>query len=1028
MAARRSIRREQRDFVASASRGGTNPVERHAYARLGANESFTALPAVMHFGGYSLNVVHEQKLSIVNKSTSSKRMHVIPPTTPYFRARFENKGWVAPGMSTDLIIEFAPTEWRYYYDCVRVHADKENLLVPIHGYPVMNDVIFPKIIDFGVTALAETATRVVELTCKVPIQFEYELTVTAPHPDFKIGPLKGIVPPNGSTPITIEFHPLKLVSAHMEIEVNVSQFGFKPFRCQISGTAAAGLTREQALAQAEAKVAVEDDPRITTTLTDYSPEVNTTVRGVGSGGVFDPGLEAIEAKIKEKRARTKAKTERYAKMGRKPPLPPAKGSQDAVAPLEKVVEGVRVPETLDKPSSINFMLTQSKGKLKPKDLAAAIEAQNAQRAKQAAAQARLKAMQGEAARDAPGPGLTLSAMEAEERGGGADDIDEADDAPGSTMGFGAAAGGTARDVDEDGPPDEDARRLREMVFLQDVSEIDKAERAREFQSARKWVGEDDLTREQVAKVRATRLAVRNAAAIRARQTQRQTPDTVAKGPHAVVPTRVTVLAHQLPMEQPTFDLYKNDVWTMRKQVILRLREVVTRDIVRRRASERLAALRKRIAGVAAEGPAAVRALVEKDHRQAQTAGASEPAAGGAAEVESPWIKGFRLKPSVVQRVSFPEVPEADEGGGLGEDAKVSTSTARSFQELTLFRSVEPPEHSVMAYSDFPLPPVPTFVPQEKDRALREGATEESSVRLFDPAHDRRLEEASATTDLSVPARCRTVPEPAASLAPLLPDPGFRPVQPLEAITEASPDYILQPALAVPFSLAAPRVPTPPPPEEPADDDDMPAAAAAAAAADAEASKADGDEPMVHPAEDLNKLVPTRSQADGAGLGSYSLRALAPLQTLSEVWRPRRERPDPDLDAPAVWQPPRLPQLLTGGLSEDDLSDDSESDDEDAKEAIPLTMDSAAAMFADEEADAEDEAKEGAEKGEGEGDDSGAADPAADIKAIPRDRALLALAAKARIDAVQAAEWLDHRMRLLDATIVNPKHRFRFEAW
>ena len=55
-------------------------------------------------------------------------------------------------------------------------------------------------------------------------------------------------------------------------------------------------------------------------------------------------------------------------------------------------------------------------------------------------------------------------------------------------------------------------------------------------------------------------------------------------------------------------MYKNDVWSMRKEVILKLRDVATRDIVRRRAADRLAALRRRIADAAAAGPEAMKEL------------------------------------------------------------------------------------------------------------------------------------------------------------------------------------------------------------------------------------------------------------------------------------------------------------------------------------------------------------------------------------------------------------------------------------
>jgi hypothetical protein len=31
----------------------------------------------------------------------------------------------------------------------QVHSESENLLIPIHAYPVMNDVLFPVRLDFG---------------------------------------------------------------------------------------------------------------------------------------------------------------------------------------------------------------------------------------------------------------------------------------------------------------------------------------------------------------------------------------------------------------------------------------------------------------------------------------------------------------------------------------------------------------------------------------------------------------------------------------------------------------------------------------------------------------------------------------------------------------------------------------------------------------------------------------------------------------------------------------------------------------
>ena len=50
-------------------------------------------------------------------------MHVIPPTTDTFTITYkkENSRLVS-GLSLDINVQFRPTEWRYYYDCIRIHC------------------------------------------------------------------------------------------------------------------------------------------------------------------------------------------------------------------------------------------------------------------------------------------------------------------------------------------------------------------------------------------------------------------------------------------------------------------------------------------------------------------------------------------------------------------------------------------------------------------------------------------------------------------------------------------------------------------------------------------------------------------------------------------------------------------------------------------------------------------------------------------------------------------------------------------
>ena len=55
------------------------------YNSIGANGFLTADPGMVHFGGFELGKVFRQVVRIVNTSPVSRRMHIIPPTTPHFK-------------------------------------------------------------------------------------------------------------------------------------------------------------------------------------------------------------------------------------------------------------------------------------------------------------------------------------------------------------------------------------------------------------------------------------------------------------------------------------------------------------------------------------------------------------------------------------------------------------------------------------------------------------------------------------------------------------------------------------------------------------------------------------------------------------------------------------------------------------------------------------------------------------------------------------------------------------------------------
>lgn len=387
--------RKQMGFTVDPSRSIMGSVDKNVYAKIGQTTVFRASPAVLHFGGFRLREVQRQTLEIVNFSDRSQRLTVMPPTTRFFRITHEKAGLLAPGMSQKVDVEFMPTEWRYYYDTIRVLGEEENALIPIHAYPVVNEVSFPSRLDLGKVPVGTTVQRVLSLDCKVPIQFEFELSFLSEHPDISVAPMEGIIPANSTVEILVTYRPVKLAVARAELELRVSQFQFKPMVCQIVGSASAqdlmdeqlqqslrrtGLLMEDTSTRQAAALArsVQPPPKPPTTYTGAIATHDSAVRKVVSElhrddvsvatsevsapdltrrppNRRDPGASIADQKWGKSRRRQKKQTGSPSTTGLN--IMGIEVSKDG-----ERVDGVRLPADVAGLPAANFVLTQQEGK------------------------------------------------------------------------------------------------------------------------------------------------------------------------------------------------------------------------------------------------------------------------------------------------------------------------------------------------------------------------------------------------------------------------------------------------------------------------------------------------------------------------------------------------------------------------------------------------------------------------------------------------------------------------------------------
>ncbi|XP_068102426.1 cilia- and flagella-associated protein 221 [Hyperolius riggenbachi] len=217
-------------------------LESKVYSKLGRNGSVETEPAAVHYAGYEIGKSHRQLLKLVNLSPDVTTVHIIPPQSQYFSISYKKANRLVPGLALTVQVNFIPDEWRYYYDCIRVHCkDDETLLVPLHAYPVTDLQDFPSHVDLQVPSLGQSAHYTLPLRCSCPVDFEFRIVYIQHHKDFDVSPTLGIIPGNGAIDVIVTFTPSNYETAQITLELMLSEFNAKSHSCVFTGKCAPNL-------------------------------------------------------------------------------------------------------------------------------------------------------------------------------------------------------------------------------------------------------------------------------------------------------------------------------------------------------------------------------------------------------------------------------------------------------------------------------------------------------------------------------------------------------------------------------------------------------------------------------------------------------------------------------------------------------------------------------------------------------------------------------------------------------------------
>ena len=432
----------------------------------------------------------------------------------------------------------------------------------------------------------------------------------------------------------------------------------------------------------------------------------TRPRGAGSGGVYDAGGKwmATAQGEKVKAVNTKRLAGTYSSS-----VPNMKES--------RIVEGLKIPPTLDAPFDVNFVVTQEVGKLKPKDLKVAIERSRAEKEQRVAEQQKMR-----------------------DEGGGAGLLDLRSILSEEMM--------NAEDSD-----DPFQKQLREMAFLADVDELAKAEIEKGFRVSEESIGSTLLSPDDVSVIMAERsraLMHKKRSEWRKLQSRQLTEAFPPESTKARAGAPANISRRAAKVLAPSFDPNRNDLWAVRMNTLKRFVSLVSRWIIRSRVKKNYAMVKssmdangvrtvedakkwvaddnanKKIATAAAsrEDPTKNIDIDRKDFTEMPKS-VAEMVCSQPDEKVLKRIKGDYLRATVdidpsddcfKRRYGLPvyneEIfPEPTAIPGVSE-----TFVMPEFRDITYIKLKEEPEWSVMGYEEMPMPAnlfyFPTF--EEKD--------------------------------------------------------------------------------------------------------------------------------------------------------------------------------------------------------------------------------------------------------------------------------------------------------------------------
>eukprot|EP01083_Nonionella_stella_P009502 27349_1 len=315
------------------------------------NACFRTNPARLDFRVTRAGAPLRRTVSVVNIARAPQRCRVLQPRSAELEVEMKWKGLIAPGMNESISVTLTPSSLNSFNDRLEIHTAEGVLTVPIRVYPgavgeTAAKSVFPRKIDLGNCAVGDVRKKTVYFETHGDADFDFELSITRPHIDFKVHPMIGSIPAHSRVPVTVTYTPSTRTTAILTLRVSISQVGFTSFIREVVGSAVAKPDRSQ-----------RSPSSATAPVSQALPgSVINLARTISAVGVREANRPRVQKKKKKKNA----------------VVCDVLGEEDEQ-------DGIILPRSIHAQCDVNYILTQKPGAEKLRRMKKEVRAQNRQK-------------------------------------------------------------------------------------------------------------------------------------------------------------------------------------------------------------------------------------------------------------------------------------------------------------------------------------------------------------------------------------------------------------------------------------------------------------------------------------------------------------------------------------------------------------------------------------------------------------------------------------------------------------------------